>query len=340
MGQNRNTIFLVMCLLVHATYFIVFLLMNAIPLALINAISSVFYTIFLIASKDKEKTEKATLYSYFEIIFFSTACELFTRNSFGFIYFVIGMVPVIFYLCPSYGNKRFLFQVIGVLSALIIHQVHIIVPENFFPELYENLFPYSKIFNFINLLITLLTVLYTSFFYKLELDMIRSELDYTSTHDPLTGLYNRRFLYDSISSGKEDQISVILFDIDNFKKINDCFGHDIGDKVLTMLSTCIQDEIKEDCLYPVRWGGEEFILYYKDLDINSAYDRAKHLYKLISERVLLPDDKPVTVTAGLASGKRSDFDLIVKKADEYLYIGKNNGKNCIIWYQNEKEYTT
>ena len=337
MGQNRNTIFLVMCLVVHVGYFSVFFIMNAIPLAIINAVSSVFYILFLFFSKDREKSEKATVHAYFEIIIFATVCELFTRNTFGFIYFVIGMVPVIFYLSPSYGNKRFIFQAIGAFSALMIHCTQILIPDGFFSELFQELLPYSRIFVFVNLLITLFTILYTSLFYKLELDAIRNKLDYSSTHDPLTGLYNRRFLYDSIAAGKETQISVILLDIDDFKKINDRFGHDIGDEILIQLSSCIQEE-KEYSFYPVRWGGEEFIVYYKDLDVDHAYERAGHICQLISETIILPDSTHVTVTAGLAYGKRTEFDLVLKKADEYLYMGKKNGKNCIVWHQNENGY--
>ena len=337
MGENRNTIFLIMCLFVHLTYFAIFLVMGAIPLCLINAVSSVFYILFLLFSKNRETSERATLAAYFEIILFSTVCELFTRNTFGFIYFVIGMVPVLFYLCPSYGNKRFLFQVIGVISALMIHQTPMLIPDSFFSGLFAELSPYARIFNFVNLLITLFTVLYTSVFYELELAMIRSELDYSSTHDPLTGLYNRRFLYDMINNVRDEQISVILFDIDNFKKINDRFGHDAGDAVLVSLAECIRDFSKDDAC-PVRWGGEEFILFYKGVDADLAYERISRLHALITKKLVLPDGSHVTVTAGLASGKQSEFDSVVKKADEYLYLGKENGKNCIVWKQNEAAY--
>lgn len=334
MGENRNTIFLVMCLMVHVTYFVVFLLMKALPFCLINAVSSGFYVLFLVFSKDREKSEKATLVSYFEIILFSTVCELFTRNTFGFIYFVIGMIPVLFYLCPSYGNKRFLFQAVGVVSALMIHQTPTIVPESFFSKLYSELLPYARIFNFINLVITLLTVLYTSLFYELELKLIKNELDYSSTHDPLTGLYNRRFLYDKVTMPKDEQINVTLMDIDNFKKINDRFGHDVGDKVLVSLSKCIL-ELGKEGFCPVRWGGEEFILYCCGMDADRVYERIKKLHSLISEKIVLPDDTHVTVTAGLASGKQSEFDSVVKNADNYLYLGKKCGKNCIVRKQNE-----
>ena len=69
------------------------------------------------------------------------------------------------------------------------------------------------------------------------------------------------------------------------------------------------------------------------------YEYTVRLRKLISEKVILPDSTPVTITVGLSNGKLSEFDSVVKKADEYLYIGKNNGKNCIVWFKNEKEYT-
>ena len=328
-----------MCLMVHIGYFSVFFIMKAMPLCLINAVSFVFYVLFLLFSKNREKSERATVAAYFEIIIFSTLCELFTRNTFGYIYFVIGMVPVIFYLCPSYGNKRFIFQGVGVISALMIHRTQFIIPYSFFNKLYTELLPYSSSFNFVNLLITLFTVLYTSFFYKLELEMIKNELDYSSTHDPLTGLYNRRFLYDSIKKCDEEKFSIVLLDIDNFKKINDHFGHDTGDEILKKLSSCIQNEAEGMMFSPVRWGGEEFIIYCGNSDIDSAYEYTVRLRKLISEKVILPDSTPVTITVGLSNGKLSEFDSVVKKADEYLYIGKNNGKNCIVWFKNEKEYT-
>ncbi len=336
MGKNRNTIFLVMCLMVHISYFVTFFIIDAIPLCLINAVSSVFYILFLIFSKDRERSEKATVVSYFEIIIFAFLCEIFTRNTFGFIYFVIGMIPVVFYLCPSYGNKRFFFQIIGVISALMINLTPVLVPEAFFSQVYSKLSPYATIFNFVNLLITLFTVLYTAFFYKLELDMIRSELDYSSTHDPLTGLYNRRYLYDAIDSGTEEHISVVLLDVDNFKRVNDIFGHDIGDEVLVTLASCIRETADEKC-YPVRWGGEEFIICYRDVDIEYAYKRASQLCRLISEKTILPDNTPVTVTIGLNHGKRSEFDSVLKTADKYLYIGKKSGKNRIVWYKNESD---
>ena len=334
MRKKRNTIFLFMCFVVHIGYFISFFVLSATPLYTINAISALIYILLLLFCNNIENTEKTILFSYFEIILFSTYCSVFTRNTFGFIYFTIGMVTVIFNLCPSYGDRRFLFQIIGVIAALFIHNSNVLISDNSNSQVYESIKPYSQIYSFINLLITMFTILYTSFFYKLELDMVKKELDYRSTHDPLTKLHNRRFLYDTVISGNDRDISVVILDIDNFKKINDRFGHDVGDEVLVKLSACIREE-SEDDIYPIRWGGEEFVIYYKGLDVESAYKKASEIHQMISEKVSLPDDTHITVTMGLASGKQSEFDSVIKKADDYLYMGKRNGKNCIIWYGNE-----
>lgn len=77
-------------------------------------------------------------------------------------------------------------------------------------------------------------------------------------------------------------------------------------------------------------GGEEFIIYYRELDVDSAYEQAKSLCQRISETIILPGKKPVTVTIGIACGKQSEFDSVVKKADEKLYYGKSNGKNQVV----------
>lgn len=337
---HRNTIFLYMCLGVHISYLITFAVLGITPFALINSLSTLFYIFFIAFSKERERSEKTVVAAYFEIIGFAMISELFTRGTFGFIFFVLGMIPVIFYLAPSYRNKRFTFQVMGIISAMIIHHSDVIVPESFFSEVFERTQQYSILFSFINLIITLFTVLYTSLFYEMELDMVRSELDYNCTHDALTGLYNRRYLYDMIKESDDESAAVALLDIDNFKKINDRFGHDTGDDILAAVSSCLSEDAENSDLVPVRWGGEEFVVYFRNTDTDTAYRKISEICSRISEKAVLPDSSHVTVTAGLVHGKKTDFDKAVKKADEYLYLGKQNGKNCIIWHQNESQYSS
>ena len=338
-AHNKNVIFLIMCLGVHFINMVVFLVMGIYPFAFINLISTVFYITFLIFAKDKRSSEESTVAAYFEILIFAFLSETISRNTYGFIFFVLGMIPVIFFLAPSYGNKRFAFQGAGIAVAVVIEQMQHIIPSGYFIQTYDKLIIYSDTFRFVNLIITLFTILYVTFFYKLEVDIMRSELDYQCTHDPLTGLNNRRFLYDEIKKADDSNISVVLLDIDNFKKINDNFGHDKGDEILVRVSECLKKEAESSDIYAVRWGGEEFILFYKCFDRDKAFERISSLCRNISLNAVLPDNSEVTVTAGLAYGKVSDFDELVKTADTYLYKGKANGKNCIVWEENEGLYS-
>ena len=333
--DNKNIVFLCMCLMVHLSYFVAFLALNLVPLYVINSFSSVFYIIVICEVDKKYNAEKAVVAAYFEIIMFSLVSEIFTRNTFGFIYFVLGMIPVIFYLTPTLKNKRFLFELIGVVAAMFISHTDQLIPVSFASEIYQHAIKYSDVFNSINLFITIFTIIYTSFFYEMELDSVRSKLNYNCTHDNLTGLYNRRFLYDFVQNINDEHVTVALFDIDNFKSINDRFGHDAGDETLKSVSSCMKQICDNKGYFSVRWGGEEFLIFCRNINADTAYSDINDICKKISESVVLPDGRCVTVTAGLVYGAAKNFEHVIKKADDYLYIGKNNGKNCIVWYRNE-----
>lgn len=333
--DNKNIVFLCMCLMVHLSYFVVFLALNIVPFYVINIFSSVFYIVVLCKVDKRYNVEKAVVAAYFEIIMFSIASEIFTRNTFGFIYFVLGMIPVIFYLTPTLKNKRFLFELIGVVAAMFIAHTDQLIPVSFAEETYQHAVKYSDEFNYINLFITIFTIIYTYFFYEMELDSVRSELNYNCIHDNLTGLYNRRFLYDFVHDINDENVTVALLDIDNFKSINDCFGHDVGDEILKSVSLCMNQICDSKGYFSVRWGGEEFLIFCRNINADTAYSDINDLCKKISESVILPDRRYVTVTAGLVYGEIKNFENVIKKADDYLYIGKNKGKNCIVWYRNE-----
>lgn len=337
---NRNLIFLYMCLLVHLGYAISFGVLKIYPLCVINIFGSVFYIFFLfliryLQKRNKYNTEKAVIVAYFEIILFSMISEFFTRGTYGFIYLVLGMVPVIFYLTPTYKNKRFLLEICGFTAVMYIARMDRLIPETVLKDTFQKSLLYARSFSYINIFFTLFNVVYTSIFYELELEMVRSELDYNSTHDMLTGLYNRRYLYNFVNEIDDSDITVALLDIDNFKRINDRFGHDVGDDVLVAVSACINSDTDTADICSVRWGGEEFLIFYRNTSADLAYTKINEVCQNISKNVILPNEEHVTVTAGLSQGKKENFERIVKKADDYLYTGKNNGKNCVVWYQSK-----
>lgn len=173
-----------------------------------------------------------------------------------------------------------------------------------------------------------------------ELKAKARELEMASRTDPLTGLYNRRHMLEKID---EERIrfqrnmrvfSVVICDIDFFKKVNDVCGHDCGDAVLKALANLLGRHIrKQDCL--ARWGGEEFLLLLPETNSAGASILAEKLRKRIEEFefIYAGIKLPITMTFGVAQFI-SDYgiDACIVGADSALYKGKSNGRNCVVTF--------
>jgi diguanylate cyclase (GGDEF)-like protein len=155
-------------------------------------------------------------------------------------------------------------------------------------------------------------------------------------HDPLTGLLNRRGLNRNFSLALETAemsstpLSLILIDIDLFKKVNDMYGHDIGDICLIEVGTVLSNNIrKTDTI--ARFGGEEFIILLPNTSQNEAAKIADNLRNIIAQDKFSDFCLPLTITLGLAERhKQNDNALnMIKRADKALYRGKDRGRNCV-----------
>lgn len=147
--------------------------------------------------------------------------------------------------------------------------------------------------------------------------------------DGLTGLRNRRAFDFVIEKWVEEQIpfSLIMLDIDKFKKVNDDYGHLVGDDVLRFLAMIILDVTRtEDLCF--RYGGEEFSILLKDKDTDDAYILAERLREKIEETPS-PTGKPITISLGITSYQKGEHSpaMIIKRSDIALYQSKNKGRN-------------
>ena len=150
--------------------------------------------------------------------------------------------------------------------------------------------------------------------------------------DPLTGLYNRRIMPKIREIG-----TVIMCDIDNFKTINDTFGHDVGDIAIKTVGHTILDNIRVGDV-ACRYGGDEFLIVFTT-DIHEVIDkRMKKIAEDVKKSLKLPL-VDITLSVGIAfnEGKES-LEELIKKADEALYSSKENGKNQITYYGQQKVY--
>jgi len=167
---------------------------------------------------------------------------------------------------------------------------------------------------------------------KLEVEKLERE----SNIDPLTKAHNRRVLMkdleEVISFGKDKEMDMhlVLFDADDFKQINDAFGHIAGDKTLIFLSKLIQNSLR--CGTRIyRYGGEEFVIILNRTSYEEAAKIVERIIKEVSDSKLLykSNDIHLTLSAGICSHiKNITAEELIDKADKALYEAKKDGKNC------------
>jgi len=160
------------------------------------------------------------------------------------------------------------------------------------------------------------------------------ELKDFANKDGLTSLYNKRKI-DSIikseilnSETKDQTFSILFFDIDDFKLINDNFGHIVGDEVLKKLCNLISENIRQTDIFG-RWGGEEFIVILSNTTTNKAFILADDLRKLVYENDFCLN-KPISISIGITQYCENDSaEDIIKRADKAMYYVKKRGKNSV-----------
>lgn len=173
------------------------------------------------------------------------------------------------------------------------------------------------------------------------MDMLEAKnkiLAINATTDELTGLFNRRFFWECLrkESSRADRTkssySIIIMDIDDFKDVNDIYGHLNGDKVLSTIATIIKNGVrKTDTL--ARFGGEEFIVLLPDTSVENAAIVADKLRKTVAGKYFDFMKNNITLSMGVADSDEGDsFENVIQIADERLYKAKANGKNQVVFH--------
>lgn len=171
-----------------------------------------------------------------------------------------------------------------------------------------------------------------------ELEKINDELQYLASHDSLTGLLNRRCFEDKVSSEilriqrYEQESALLILDIDNFKEINDKYGHPVGDSILQGFSSLIKAELRETDVF-ARIGGEEFAILLINTDVEAGRRVAEKIRGLIEKETFVIDNQEVHLTVSIGVTSMDDgtenYAEIYRFADRALYRAKTQGKNKI-----------
>jgi len=156
---------------------------------------------------------------------------------------------------------------------------------------------------------------------------------WASTHDTLTKVLNRTGFNEELrldaTNGKSEYVGAILIDLDYFKAVNDTYGHLVGDEILCYVVDGIQKSVTQPL---IRWGGEEFTVYYSDAE--HIVEEANQILNYFQTHRFEKDDIVInqTVSIGVAVTKRETFveDALFSRIDDCLYQAKANGRNCVV----------
>ena len=155
-----------------------------------------------------------------------------------------------------------------------------------------------------------------------------------ATVDTLTGLLNRRGFYSFINNGEAEKYQyycVAFCDIDNFKRVNDTYGHDAGDEILSHIGKMLVRDMK-GCIIS-RWGGEEIVIFMPDYDFEVAKQKMEYIRKKIEITPTTFYNKKINVTVSIGVKEMDSehtIEQLIRIADERMYYGKQHGKNIVI----------
>lgn len=179
-----------------------------------------------------------------------------------------------------------------------------------------------------------------------ELEIINNQLHEKSITDSLTQVRNRHYFdykfpieYRRACRNKTS-IALFILDIDHFKKFNDQYGHQAGDEVLRKVAESVQNNLNRPSDTIFRYGGEEFTALLPNTNKGGAFIVAEHVRKKIEETKIMWEDKQlsVTISIGVAACTPSHFEggpTLLQQADDYLYAAKDNGRNQVIYEDND-----
>ena len=326
-ATNAFETFVVSCFVIHAVLAVFFYEVGILPGAVINIISCIFYAVCFCFKGEREQT--GIFMFYIEIGLCSMLMVLLVSLKCGFFLYLLPLPFTSYLEVKDKRRRRGLF--LAALIAMLLEIPVSLAGDVIFPEYRAIIEPYNYPLLMANFAVVILSNLYVISFMA-DKDKAISETQYKSEHDVLTGIYNRTFFTRYIKNlADEGPINgaIIMFDIDDFKKVNDQYGHDVGDLAIKMVTKVARSMVRSEDVV-VRWGGEEFVIFINGMDLNKAQFKAEEIRSAI-ESTPYHEGKCLTVTIGVTEAHGNEtFDTALKRADDNLYTGKTTGKNKVV----------
>lgn len=328
----------------HVGLLLLFSCFKIYPMIVVNIFSIVLYIYCYNQAKKGKNLLRIFNLAYIEIVLHAVIAVLMLGTDSGFTLYMIAMLPLGYYAAYNFSSKAkstnpMFYVAISGIAFCFVRLVcnHIEPPYSYGDKQIDKviymvnyLVAVGAIVAFFSTLLNQIKILE-----KLRLDQNR-RLENLSKIDPLTGLTNRRSIQERYRQADvlNEEYALIMGDLDDFKKVNDTYGHDMGDVVLKAVADIFKNAVEAEEVV-CRWGGEEILMFMPKCAKDDASDTAKGILEHIRALQFLTQDGKsfrITMTLGIAdSFEGTAFDSVLKKADERLYDGKHKGKNRVVY---------
>lgn len=330
-----------MLLCMHIIYFLFFLYIKAYIMVYVNIFSIATY-IGCAMLNARGKVELTFEASYVEVwihMLLATCCM---GWEFGYqSYFFPLMVPVLFILYANNQRKtKMICFMLNIICIAVFAMAKVytdsfgVVYGGYSDMLMATVYMINAVCAFS------LIMIYVWIFMEIVLKTEDSLKD-TADYDGLTGIYNRNrieyLLRHMMHRAQDEQMQVYacMLDVDDFKKFNDDYGHNMGDEVLKKVANILKNVAGENAgnTFVGRWGGEEFLMIELNREKSSEFfNRVEKARKAIGNLTIENMDRHITITAGISCDTgECRLEELIAKADKKLYEGKTKGKNCTIY---------
>lgn len=324
-------------MLLHIAYVIIFSFLSIDALMKYNIFSALFYiAIIFVVKKGLYKLSVIAVHT--EVVLFVGISSLYGGMSMGMGMYLLSMASMV-YFCP-FEHKQIPY-ILAICHALMY--VVLRIYTNFFtiycvPDLSIEAKTFLHVFNACgSFMIILLSVLLMDLLALRKQNSLKKEnlnLAAQANYDYLTGLQSRHFFTTRVEQlDPSVDISVAIGDIDDFKRINDTYGHTCGDYVLHSVADLMRKSINPEYAYICRWGGEEFTFLFHGISFDDACAELEKLRKRIENHHFKYNDERfnVTMTFGIVpSLGKPVTSKTIDSADKLLYKGKTQGKNQVV----------
>ncbi|SEK69090.1 GGDEF domain-containing protein [Ruminococcus albus] len=333
---------LIACLVAHVLYLVLFYLADIHSMVKFNIGSVSFYALLIILARFFKEKLNLVYASMIEIILHAVAATVCVGLKPDFCMFLLMIIPLAF-LVPN-KNKviPFAIMLISVPTYGLLRFIYIIPGRERYDMSGSS---YTNVFYAINILIGSFVLIYVAliftcmnYYYECKARIQNEQLRIMASTDPLTKLNNRRemgrILNNVVNESRKKQKNYIvgIGDIDDFKKINDSYGHDIGDDVLSNVAKIITDNI-DSRGYVARWGGEEFLFVLPCSELADGMVCSDNIVRSIRKQRFKIGNKEfsVTMTIGICEGHpENNVEKVISRADSRLYKGKHSGKDRVV----------